>query len=472
VNGFKNRGQKRLRAIGTVCGLALMASSNGWAQLKTMRPGWNLFSVQQDVQIGREAANELSRQVPIVHNRELDDYLNAILRKLAQSSYARTLNRDGSRSPMFPFTIHAVYDKNINAFSLPGGPIFVNTAVIDVAENEAQLAGVIAHEMSHIVLRHSTNQASKRNLVALPAMLAGALAGRSLLGQLAQIGIGFSANSVLLKFSRTDEAEADYNGAQMLADARYNPLELARFFEILEAKTRSDRMPQFLSDHPNPGNRVAAVSEEIRQLPRRDYVEEQTGLFARTQGLVRHLPNAGRSRAAEAGGGRLPLPTNARPSNRLRLFRGETFSLSYPENWQFFSELRANSATIAPPEGVVRGANGQTLVSYGLELSYFSPESGPSELERDTQALISRLKQSTAGLRIVRDGRRILVADQPALLTTLNSQSPYRGEQEVDALVTVVRPEGLFYMIFIAPESEFGAIQSTFEDVLRSVRFR
>jgi len=179
---------------------------------------------------------EVQKQRPVVHNRAVNEYLNAILQKLERSPYARTLNRDGSRSELFPFTIHAVYDKNINAFSLPGGPIFVNTGLIEAAGNEAQLAGVIGHEMSHVVLRHATNQASKQNLVALPALLAGALMGNSIMGQLAKIGIGLGANSALLKFSRTDEAEADYNAAEIMADAGYNPLELANFFEKLEAK--------------------------------------------------------------------------------------------------------------------------------------------------------------------------------------------------------------------------------------------
>ena len=153
------------------------------------------------------------------------------------------------------------------------------------------MAGVIAHEMSHVVLRHSTNQASKRNLVELPAILAGAVTGDSLMGQLAQLGIGFGANSALLKFSRTDEAQADYNGAEIMADAGYNPLELARFFEKLEAKAgREGSLEQFLSDHPNPGNRIEAISDEIQLMPRRDYTDDQTGQFPHIRDVVQHLP--------------------------------------------------------------------------------------------------------------------------------------------------------------------------------------
>ena len=111
------------------------------------------------------------------------------------------------------------------------------------------------------------------------------------------------------------------------------------------------------------------------------------------------------------------------------------------------------------------------MVGYGLEVDYYSPQSGAVELSRDTQELIRRLKQNNPDLRIGREARRIEVAGQPALLSTLNSQSPYRGEQEKDVLATVARPEGLFYVVFIAPQSLFDEIQPSFEDVLRSVRF-
>jgi predicted Zn-dependent protease len=442
------------------------------AQLQQLRPGWNLFSARQDVQLGREAAVEVQKQRAIVDSRPVNEYLNAILQKLERSTYARTLNRDGSRSEMFPFTIHAVYDKNINAFSLPGGPIFVNTGLIEAAGNEAQLAGVIGHEMSHVVLRHATNQASKQNLVALPALLAGALVGNSIMGQLAKIGIGLGANSALLKFSRTDEAEADYNAAEIMADAGYNPLELANFFEKLEAKAgHPGAVMQFLSDHPNPGNRVAAMHEELRYVPRKAYVIDETGEFDRTKDLVHHLPGPGQLHGNYGDDAHAPIAPSERPSSGVRSYRGQSFSLDYPDNWQVYGDQQANTVTIAPREGLVRGADGQVAVGYGLETSYYFPKSKGVDLDRDTLALIRQLRQANAGMRIGRDGRAIQVDGQPALLTTLYSTSPYRGEREVDALVTVVRPDGLFYMIFIAPRNEFDQIQGTFENVLRSVRF-
>jgi hypothetical protein len=458
----------------TLCWLlasAILTPSSAPAELQELRPGFNLFTVQQDVQLGKEASVEIQKHTPLVHNRDLDAYLNLLLGKLERSTYARTLGRDGSRGDIFPFTIRAVADKKINAFSLPGGPIFVNSGVFEAADNEAQLAGVIAHEMSHVVLRHGTKQLTAQNLVQLPLLLAGALAGHSLLGQLTQIGIGFGANSVLLKFSRTDESQADYNGAEIMADAGYNPLELGRFFEKLEAQGgRGGTLEQFLSDHPNPGNRVAAIQDEIRQMPRRSYVLDEIGQFAHIKEIVHHLPAPAKVRENIAGAGPAPTAPTEPPSSRLRSYRGQSFSLQYPDNWQVSGDRQANAVTIAPHEGVI-DRPGRTLVGYGLEVNHYSPPAGAVELNRDTQELIRRLTENNPDMRIARDARSVEVAGHPALLSTLNSRSPYRDDQEVDVLATVARPQGLFYVVFIAPESLFDQVQPTFEAVLRSVQF-
>ncbi len=372
----------------------------------------------------------------MVRNRELDAYLGLLLGKLEKSRYARTLDGDGRRGELFPFAIHAIYDKKINAFSLPGGPLFINTGAVQAADNEAQLAGVIAHEMSHVVLRHMTNQASKRELVALPAVLAGALTGHNLLGQLAQLGIVFTANSALLKFSRTDEEEADYNGAEMVADAGYNPIEMARFFEKLEEKAgRAGAIEEFLSDHPNPGNRIAAISDEVREMPRRNYVDDETGQLGHVREVVRRMS----------------------PPSGLATFDGPSFSLRYPENWLVHRGYKPDAVTIGPRDGVLPGA-----VEYGLQTDYFAG---------DTDGLVRSLKQANAEMQVAREARRIQVGGQAGLLNTLNSRSPLGGG-EVDVLVTVERPQGLFYIVFVAPKAEFEKAQPVFEDVLRSVRFR
>lgn len=230
--------------------------------LRTLKPGFNLFTPQQDTQLGQQAKAEVEKTKPIVRDSEMSNYLNQLGAKLAKSPLAGT----------FPFTYEVVKDKNINAFALPGGPVFVNTATFAAAQNEAQLAGVLAHEMSHVALRHGTHEASKGQAVQIIAALAGSATGNGMMGALAKAGISLGANSVLLHNSRDAESQADYNGAQILADSGYDPVEMANFFQGLSSKGSEGALAQFLSDHPTPGNRVAAVQSEVRSMPVRNYM--------------------------------------------------------------------------------------------------------------------------------------------------------------------------------------------------------
>jgi predicted Zn-dependent protease len=268
--------RKVTASLGIVLTLALLALAQGPHQF---RPGFNLFSKEQDVQLGKEAASQVEKQSKIVTDAVVSNYVQRIGERLAATPDAGG----------YPYTFKVVADNSINAFALPGGPTFVNTGLILAADNEAQIAGVLAHEISHVALRHGTNQASKANLIRLPAMLASSVAGNgSMLGQLSQLGIGLGANSVLLKFSRTAERDADLLGSHIMAEAGYDPMEMARFFQKLEAEGGA-RGPQFLSDHPNPGNRVTAVRNEVSYLPQRSYSKGNNAELARVQSVVKQI---------------------------------------------------------------------------------------------------------------------------------------------------------------------------------------
>ena len=258
--------------------IMVSVASMGLAQLKDLKPGFNLFSSQQDIQAGQEAAAQVKQEQPVVQNTQLTAYLNNVMKRLSSTPHGES---------EFPYQVSAIASKDINAFALPGGPIFVYTGLIQEASNESELAGVLAHEMTHVKLRHGTNQASEANLIQLPLALAEkAIGSGSLWGQLAQVGIGLGFNSVVLKMSRSHESEADYNGAQVMAEAGYDPVAMAQFFEKLEAKGGGEgRLTEFLSDHPNPGNRVKAVEEEIQQMPQRSY-SANTGQFPAIKQLV------------------------------------------------------------------------------------------------------------------------------------------------------------------------------------------
>jgi beta-barrel assembly-enhancing protease len=255
----------------------LLAAGAAWAQGPTQfHPGFNLFSKQQDVQLGQENAAQVRAKMRVIRHPVLTDYVNKVGRRLVASREAQESG--------FPFTFEVVADPTINAFALPGGPMFINTGLLRAVDNEAQLAGVMGHEMSHVILRHGTNQASKSRLIELPAVLGSQVAGGSLVGQLTQLGIGLGANSVLLKFSRTAESQADLMGSHLMAEAGYDPMEMARFFEKLNQQG-GGRTIQFLSDHPNPDNREKAIEAEVRRLPQQQYAYE-SGDFQRMKAVI------------------------------------------------------------------------------------------------------------------------------------------------------------------------------------------
>lgn len=266
------------RSIGAILGL-ILATLAAAQKLREYHPGFNLFSTDQDIQLGKEAKAEVEKTKPIVHDPRLDAYINGLGRQLNQSS----------KTGKFPFSFEVVNDRSINAFALPGGPVFIHTATITAAQNEAQLAGVLAHEMSHVALRHGTHEASKAQALQIFAGVAGSVAGSGMLGSLAKAGIGLGANSVLLHYSRSAEAEADYNGAQVMHDVGYDPHEMANFFQGLETKGSEGTMAQFLSDHPTPGNRVKAVDQEVKLLPPKQYVSDSPD-FHRAKAIVAKLP--------------------------------------------------------------------------------------------------------------------------------------------------------------------------------------
>lgn len=269
---------KRFRTVLALSfGLVVLTAIAGAQGPTRLHPGFNLFSKEQDVQLGKESAAQVRKQGVILDDPFLTAYVNKVGQRLAASQEAQASG--------FPFTFEVVADPSINAFALPGGPMFINTGLLKAVDSEAQLAGVMGHEMSHVILRHGTNQASKAELIELPALLSEQAGSGSLLGQLATFGISATSGGLLLKFSRGAESQADLMGSHLMAEAGYNPLELAHFFE----KLNSGKLPpEFLSDHPNPDHREKAIEAEAARLPPRTYTY-QTGDFRRMKQVAAQI---------------------------------------------------------------------------------------------------------------------------------------------------------------------------------------
>jgi beta-barrel assembly-enhancing protease len=449
--------------------LLVVVAAGAANQKKLPKPGWpNFFSKEQDIAMGREYAQQIEQQFQVVQNRELTDYINRIGQRLAKQGGLEE----------YPFTFKVVNEPSINAFALPGGPMFVHTGLIKAADNEAQIAGVLAHELAHVVLRHGTQQASKSQLIQLPAMIGGAVMGGSLAGQLAQLGIGLGANSVLLKFSRGAESDADLLGAYTMAKAGYNPIEMARFFEKLEAEMGGkgqSRMAQFMSDHPNPGNRVKAIEEQLPYMARGPF-DAQEGNLGGIKGMVDKLPAPPKKKAAPQAGaqgqgsGSTPLPSVPRPQNlpvsaNFKLYDGQGFSITYPDNWTATGSQQ--SVTLAPREGMV-----ESHVGYGTIISGATPSGGRVDLTRDTRLLLDGMIKQNSNMRVTGEAQTATIGGAPALVTTCSSDSPYAGTRETDVVVTIDRGQMLVYLIFISPEADYARMEPVFQQMTRTLKFK
>jgi predicted Zn-dependent protease len=276
--------------------------------------------------LGKESAEEVEKVYPLVTDPALLRYINDLGRRLA--SLAPNNNSE------YAWTFKVINSSDINAFALPGGYIYVNRATIEAAEDEAQLAGVMAHESGHVVMRHGTHEASQALLAQAPLAILGGILGQtgSLTAQLAEMGLGLGVNSILLKNSRSAESQADEVGAYILYQAGYDPHAMAQFFEIIEKKYPQKTI-QFFSDHPRPENRIEAVDREIPLLGPAKGWKTESPEFEEAKKRPLSLPAPPRAKSSPSVSATSPGHPPA-PSSRLNKFDGSSFSIAYPDNWQ------------------------------------------------------------------------------------------------------------------------------------------
>ena len=453
------------QAVAVVAAIALVLAPLAWADRTHLKPGWNLFSPQQDVEVGRQVSRDAERQVPMLNDSRVDSYLNSVGRRLAAHA-------PGER---YPYQFKCVNDREINAFALPGGYVYVNRGVIEAAEDEAQLAGVMAHEISHVALRHGTNQASKAYVAQVPlAILGGALGSNSVGAVLAQVGAGFATNSLLLKYSRDAERQADVMGTQILYDSGYDPRAMAQFFEKIQAESKGKNAPEFFSNHPNPDHRIERVDEEVDKLggPPRNYKTDSPE-FREIKRYVLSLPPPPRGRQrSSSGGGSGGSQRPDYPSNRFRTYENDALRISYPDNWRTYGQ--GNAASFAPDRGVVDDGRGNGALAYGAIVSIFEPHNDRDAqvtVEDATDQLIEELRHANPRMRVTRRHEHIRVDGERGLSSLLSNDSPIGGGER-DWLVTVLRPEGLLYFVFVVPDRDLDDYSRAFESMLNSVRFR
>jgi hypothetical protein len=459
-------GSRLLTVAGVIlaASVCLLAAPFARAQRTHFKPGWNVYSPQEDIQLGKKVAGDAERQLPSCNAPRVDAYLTELGRKL--------ILKLPTGGVQYPFEFHCVNSTEINAFALPGGFVFVNRGLIEVSENEAQLAGVIAHELSHVALRHGTTEATKARAAQVGVdvidTLIGGNAGGALLAELGK----FTAGGVLLRYSRSAETQADVMGTQVLYDAGYDPRALAQFFEKLETESKGQNPPEFFSDHPSPEHRVERVQQEIQRLgglPRN--VKKDSPEFEAAKREVAGLPVLKKETLTAGGGAARPAGPPPAPSSNYAEYQASAYTVKYPDNWKKYGEK--DDISFAPDGGVMETEDGHAGLAYGVIVNVTKvPGDTRAEkaLENATQQFIATMQKDNPKMKVARQPGRVRLNGEPGLSTYLSNESPAGGE-ETDWLITVIRPEGLVSFICAAPTKDYEKYDQAFAAVLDSVRF-
>jgi len=441
------------------------------AQTKVTPPK-NKYTPEQDVQIGREAAQEVRREYPLINNDQVEGYLERLGDRLVEAA-PRELN-----NPVFEYSFTPVNLKDINAFALPGGPMFVNRGMIEAARSEGEVAGVMAHELAHVLLRHGTANATKAQGFQIGA-LAGAIAGAVIgggWGQVIQQGSQFGLGTWLMKYSREYERQADIIGAQIMARAGYDPRDLAHMFETIQ-KQGGNGGPEWLSSHPNPGNRTQYITKEAEQL-RIGARPSEAGFMQTKSRLAQMAPARTMAELERSGGmggngggrttgsvGRIGEAVPA-PSRQYRTVQGgQLFTVSVPSNWQ---ALSSNNSIKYVPMNAYGDYRGEQTLTHGVELGVARASS--RDLQQATQTLIDGFVRGNDGMQIAGREEYGRLSGRQAIVTPLEGRSALGGVERVDVYTTMLSNGDMFYLLTVVPERESGTYQQAFSRVVQTVR--
>jgi beta-barrel assembly-enhancing protease len=465
-------------------------------------PGKTSMSRQDQQALGMEAAAQVYQQMPVLPDNSPE---SQYVRQLGQKLVA-TIPQEYS----WPFEFHVIPQKEINAFALPGGQMFVHVGTITAAKNEGELAGVMGHEMAHVYMQHSAKQAGKAQTTGMLAGIASAVLGGTvgnkaggLVGQLGQMGLEVGTQGLMMKYSRSDESQADAVGTAILYKAGYNPQAMVDFFKTMGAEG-GPAPPEFFSSHPNPANRQEAIAKQIAPWPKTNYVEnspEFEKVHAHASGVKVYSAQeiqagaksgqwaalnqkngatlksgAANAMATRANAGSPPAPVSLEsvlPSQRTTTADLGPMKIGRPENWPVtMPQQQGQFVTIAPKAGTT--ANG---VGYGVLINGVPGAKGNQMSIDDMTGLLIQQIQQTNELEQLSKPQPVTVGGIEGRSTFLRSPSPLpdangKPQQERDWLVTARQRDGLIFMIFVAPEADFTRLQPTYEAMIKSVQFK
>ncbi len=448
------------------------------------RRSFNLFTPQQEVEIGRRSASAVEKRLPLVSDAVAVEYVD----RLGRTLIAR------ARVASYPYSFKIANVSEVNAFAFPGGPIYITRGMIEAARDESELAGALAHEIAHVALRHGSSQASKSYLAHVGfCALGGFVGGDPVTDVIGAIG-GFGFNTVFLKHSPEAEAEAEALAAQILARAGYDSREMTAFFRALRRGERveASKLRPFLDDHPQSRGEQASEPPPKPQISTSDFNRIQTRVAqSPVAANVTTTARRGPTMAEEALN-QTPLSVEIeRPSPHMRDYwrpGGFWFRAQYPEDWLAYPSGDGLGVTLVPPGGIIETGVQKRLVCgavinryrpigdnslwTGLPQRSFRYVGGRGELVEAANDLLDCALQNNPHLDFVRGSdRRGSIEGARAIALTLSGRSPATGRGERAQIYARELDDGdIVYAIFVAPDDEYGDFRPVFERMLRGLK--
>ncbi len=456
----------------------VLASVTGYAYARVeLSPCRNRYPPDAQIELGKQSTQQVYQQMPVLpDDSPITQYIQQLGSKLA----------DHAPGYKWPYNFHVADVAEINAFALPGGTVFVNLGTIQAAENEAQLAGVMAHELSHVVLQHSVCNQEKEQRVGLLAGLGEIAAGVALggtAGEIAAGGIQETTSLGFLKMSRRAEKQADLEGVGILYDTGYDPRGMPQFFAIIEAKY-GEGGAQFLNDHPNPGNRLEYVDKEIASFPPRvnyvmtspefEHIQQlASGMHAYTAGEIssgawkKHAADQTVHEGAHNNGKKGKDSPDLSAPTQWKDFSVHGYTLQIPQNWQVYR--RQSEALAGPSGGIVRATDGGAgNVTDGMLTGVYHPEKDMGD-SAALDALVHEITQENPNIKPGAQ-REITVHSVTARTVECRNSSGSNGQSEHYWITAFRQKNGsLRYFAFVAPTEDFKTLRPIFHRILRSV---
>jgi Zn-dependent protease with chaperone function len=463
--------ENRSMPAAVLLGVVLVSATSLLAQT-VVKPPKNRYTPKQDVELGREAAAEARKEYPVIQDERIAKYLGKLGDRLVAAA-PRELNES-----VYEYSFTPVNLKEINAFALPGGPMFVNRGMFDAAASEGEVVGVMAHELSHVLLRHGTANMSKAQnpwlqLGQIAGVVGGAVVGGAAGSAIAQ-GSQFGLGTILLRYSRDFEKQADLLGSQIMARAGYDPRALAHMFETIERETKDSggSGPQWMSSHPNPGNRTQYITREAQTLELGNAADQSEfePIKARFASLPAPKSMADGGRAKESGESSRSVGTPGQPvpspsSQYKNISGGKIFQADVPSNW---TSLSSSNAIKVVPENGYGQLNGQTIFSHGVEFGV--TKAATRDLREATNAWLKAVSQSNPELRLAGEQQSIRISQRSGLSTQLVNPSPLGGRERIGVNTTFLADGTLFYYLTIVPEKDADTFRDVFQRVGESIR--